>query len=172
MWMTYSISVQGSRDVLVKKLYNECADSLIHFRTFHIQLVTRLVQFVFMWSLVTRGVTEDTNCQLLSNTFDFSRIVENYMLWLQFVRFGEVFSFLEACTDSCLFRKLTMQSLRLWPVTFMTRPQVNTVNVCLFSCNEAMEKRELPKMEASKYCGNNTKRLNAIQNLMVNFVET
>ena len=36
--------MQKSGDENLKKVYNDCVESLIQFRSFHIQIVTRLVQ--------------------------------------------------------------------------------------------------------------------------------
>ena len=46
--------MQKSNDENLKELYNDCVESLIQFRSFHVQIVTRLVQLC-LYSSVSVG---------------------------------------------------------------------------------------------------------------------
>ena len=57
--------VQKSGDENLKKIYNECVESLIQFRSFHIQIVTRLVRLGTIGFFLLLLVSVKSDCSIL-----------------------------------------------------------------------------------------------------------
>ena len=56
--------MQKSGDENLKKVYNDCVESLIQFRSFHIQIVTRLVQLTAILHKVQLIKTESNKDEI------------------------------------------------------------------------------------------------------------
>ena len=54
--------VQKSGDENLKKIYNDCVESLIQFRSFHIQIVTRLVRLRIIGFCLLLLVSVESDC--------------------------------------------------------------------------------------------------------------